>query len=341
MTILPLVWILAGVQHNTSATRLRLSGENFVISRAGHDSERIPVEGKKPEAPKKMEYRSDETFVLWDERGLTIRVGGNTISTRLKAIPTSPRLRAHEAIVETLHGVRNDGLSLEANALSGSCRFGKTVYLVARWQTEEGRVWLEALVSVDLGAKEPAAKALAVLPGLSFSSGAIAENLVGGPDSASILVHSGSKWGVWTFNPGSSQSAFHQMGDGIKYAAPVSPELAAFVEKTETGSYTAGTVDLLTGKRTDAVEATNLWKMVDSKRPPVAQATKDNGDNELAELVTGAVLDLPPDATVRRSDAGILVWVGGKHPSRAWLYNPSNWKPLAWWKPTATRRDQG
>jgi hypothetical protein len=153
-----------------------------------------------------------------------------------------------------------------------------------------------------------------------------------------MLLRQGTKWGVWTYNPSNSQTAFHLVGDGIKYAAPLSTDEAAFVEKTDYGSYTAGMVDIATGARTDAVEAPTLWKMIDAKRPPVAEAARDGGTNELANLVTGSVLDLPDGASVRRSNAGVLVWVGGRRPIRAWLYEPNTWKPLAWWRAASKPR---
>ena len=147
-----------------------------------------------------------------------------------------------------------------------------------------------------------------------------------------MLIHAGPAWGLWSYRPDSQQTDFHLLGDGIKYASAVSPELAAFIEKTDHGTFTAGTVDLLTSARADTAEAPTLWKMLDAKFPPVAAATNDAGGAVVAELTSGAVLDLPDGATVRRAGNDVLVWQGGRQPSRAWLYDPTTWKPLAWWR---------
>jgi hypothetical protein len=140
---------------------------------------------------------------------------------------------------------------------------------------------------------------------------------------------------LWSYRPDTQQTDFHLLGDGIKYASAVSPDLAAFVEKTEHGTYAAGTVDLLTSTRADTAEAPTLWKMLDAQFPPVAEATNDSGERVVAELSSGAVLDLPDGATIRRAGNDVLIWQGGRQPSRAWLYDPMSWKPLAWWRASA------
>ena len=294
---------------------------------------RVPLDAEKPEPRRKVEFRSDATFVAWDDRGFDASGRVPCHSTRFKQIPTSPRLRTHDAIVGTLDAVRNNGRSLEARAVSGSRRFGKTVYMVIRWEDGPGTtLWLEALVSVDLAASDPIPKAIAVLPGLSFSSAQVADNLVAGPNGVSMLIHAGPSWGLWSYRPDTQQSEFRVMGEGVKYASAVSPDLAAFIEKTDHGTFAAGTVDLVTGSRADAAEAPTLWKMLDAKAPPVAEATNDSGGHVLAELASGAVFDLPDGASVRRAGEAVLIWEGGHHPTRAWLYEPTSWKPLAWWR---------
>ena len=331
MTYLPLIWMLAGVATGAPRTSLAFADDAFVVSH-GSVTERIPLEAVKATPRGKIEFRSDATFVTWDERGLTVRVAAHSTSTRLKQIPTSPRLRTHDAIVGTLDAVRTGKRSLDARAVSGSRRFGKTVYVVVRWEDGPGQPWLEALVSVDLSAATPVPKAIAVLPGLSFSSAQVADNLVAGPTGVSMLLRAGTSWGLWSYRPDTQQSDFHVLGEGVKYASAVSPELAAFVEKTDHGTFAAGTVDLATGERADTAEAPSLWRMLDAKSPPVAEATDDAGARVLAELSSGAMFDLPDGASVRRAGGNVLIWQGGQHPTRAWLYDPTGWKPVAWWR---------
>ncbi|MHB8636384.1 MAG: hypothetical protein ACYC96_07920 [Fimbriimonadaceae bacterium] len=329
---MPLLWMLAMRGASEPRTTLTFVNNAFVVSYGGAASQRFSIAPEPPAVRKKVEFRSDAKFVTWDKRGLTIRVGSRATSTRFKDIPTSPRLRTHDAIVGTLDAVRRGGRSLAATAVSGSRRFGKSVYLVVRWEDGPGRPWLEALVSVDLDADKPTAQAIAVLPGLSFSSAQIADNLVAGPNGVSILLHAGPAWGLWSYRPDTGQADYHMLGDGVKYAAAVSPDIAAFVEKTHHGTFAAGTVDLSTGARADTAEAPTLWKMLDAKAPPVAEATDDGGGRILAELSSGAVYSLPDGATVRRAGEHVVIWIGGSHPDRAWLYDPTTWKPLAWWR---------
>ncbi|HLK13630.1 MAG TPA: hypothetical protein VKT78_02395 [Fimbriimonadaceae bacterium] len=330
MTYTPLLWVLAGAVLHAPKTTLAFAEGAFIVTR-GKTAEHVPIDPPKPSPRTKVEYRSDQKFVIWDERGLTIRSGSHAKSTRLRAIPTSPRLRTHDAIVGTLDAV-HAGRKLEAAAVSGSRRFGKTVYFVLRWEDRPGQPWLEALVSVDLSESDPAAKAIAVLPGLSFSTVQIADNLVAGPKGVSVLIHEGTQWGQWSYRPDTQQTEFHILGEGVKYAAAVSADVAAFIEKTEHGSFAAGTVDLVTGARADAAESPTRWRMLDAKAPPVAEGTNDGGGHVLAELTSGAVFDLPEGADVRRAKDTLVIWEGGKRPTKAWLYDPTTWKALAWWR---------
>lgn len=337
MTYIPLLWMLTTAAMPSKAA-LAFSGDHFTVTVGARTEATVPINPVRPPARDNVAFRSDSTFVTWDERGLTVRVGNKANSTRLKQIPTSPRLRDHDAIVGTVTAVRRNKRSLEASALSGSRRLGKSVYLLVRWEDGPGRTWLEALVSIDLSAKSPTPKAIAVLPGISFSSGAVADSLFASPGGVGALIHAGPDWGCWTYHPDTQQADFHRLGTGIEFAAPVSPTLAAFVEKTDRGTFQAGTVDLESGTRSDAAEAATHWKMLDTSSPPVAEAENDAGRLELLELTEGAVFLLPDGATVRRAGNFVLVWQGGQKPQRAWLYDPLTWRPAAWWRSSASAK---
>lgn len=326
MTVAAAVGILAiGAPARTS---LAFSEGRFVIHAPHEKPLAVELDRREPEPTTHVNYRLNQTFVVWDERGLSIRTADGVTTTRFKEIPVSPRLRPRDEIRATLA----HQYSLEASALAGSKRFGKTVYLVVRWLDENDAPWLEALVSVDLSAESPRAQALAVLPGISFSSGTISDNLLLSPDGVRILIHEGPVWGVWSYSASGDSGSFKQLGDGVKYASAVSPARACYMEKTTYGDFVAGTADLATGARSDCLETALPVRIVEPGNPPVVESDLDSGGREVTNLITGAGLRLASGLRYRRTPFGLLVWDGGRSPSRAWLYGFADWSPVAWWR---------
>jgi hypothetical protein len=337
VTILALVCIFSQVNHRVGKPTVRLANDRFVIS-VGRNSEEVRFDKLDRAAPDHILFRSDQTFAAWDKRGLTVRSGRRTLTTQLKEIPVSPRLRSRQSIRATLDEVKTNDRSLDASAISGARRVGKTVYFVARWEDGPGETWLEALVEVNLASSKPEPHALAILPGESFSKGLISDNLIGGAAGLRILLHTGANWGVWDYPLDGTSPTFKPVGEGIKYAAPFAAERACYVEKTKNGAFVAGTVDLDTGVRSDTDESNSPWHMAELGDPPLAE--KDNKDRgrDLLNVTSGADLTLAPDCDFRRCKAGVLVWAGGKHPTKAWLYDPTDWSPIAWWRPASVAR---
>src|SRR4051812_48053687 len=102
--------------------------QDSLIIRRGNDKEAVPLQLAKKPAPLSVLYRRNKTFAVWDERGLTVRIGKKVRSTHLPDIAVSPRVFPRDEILKTIDLIHRGKRKKGANALSGSRRIGNTAY---------------------------------------------------------------------------------------------------------------------------------------------------------------------------------------------------------------------
>lgn len=296
--------------------------------RQGDFVERLPLSAAPKPAPLSLLYRRGKTFVVWDERGLTIRVGKTVRSTRLPEIAVSPRVFPREEIRANLALMEKGERKKDANALSGAKRIGNDVYLLVRWEDTKAKPWLEALVRVDLTDKNPKPHLLGRFDGLAVTERPIDDKLFLLGDNLAAITQRRDAWGLATFRPKDKSFDFLSIGNRLTQYVPQSETKALFLETTTYDTTLAGRVDLSTGARTTLAEDRGVARLIDAEDPPIATF----GGPVARNLVTGAETPLPASAGLRRGKKGIIVWSPLKDPKRATLYDPTDWTVLATWK---------
>lgn len=304
--------------------------ENFIV-RVGAKRETVPLQLPREKPVLSVSFRKNKNYAVWDDRGLTIRIGKEAKSTRLDAIATSPKAFSTEEIIQTAGLIEKKQRTKGATSLSGAKRVGNLVFFLARWEEKDGKPWLEALVSVDLTESTFHPKFLARLPGLTLSSKKIDDSLFVLSDRLSAVSRRDQQWGINSFNADSGEFEFKELGRGLESYQPLSPRIGAFVEKTSYGARVGGRVDLSTLARKNLVEGKGSMKFADTQEPLIALLS--TGSNvKLTNTNTGAQLDLLSSTAMRRTPLGLVVWSPFNNPRRAWLYSYDRWSQLAEWQ---------
>jgi hypothetical protein len=308
---------------------IRYFQETFVV-RVGDRRAEVPLQLPKEKPVLSVSFRKNKNYAVWDDRGLTIRIGKIAKSTRLDAISTSPKAFEHEELLQNVELIKKKERSAGATALSGARRVGNLVFFIARWEDKKGKPWLEALVSLDLTEDSYHPKFLARLPGLTLAEKPIDDRLFILNERMSAVVRKGEQWGLATFEPEAAAFEFKEAGHRLETYQPLSSRFGAFVEKTEYGARIGGRIDLQTFGRKNLVEAKGAVRFTDKGDPLIALISK--GDEvRLLNTETGAELDLLTSVSMRRTPLGLVVWSPYKDPRRAWLYSLDRWTPLAEW----------
>lgn len=304
--------------------------DTFIIRR-GKDSETVPL--KLPTEPPTLAapFRKNNTYAVWDERGLTIRTGKKVRSTRLPDVALSPKVQTRDHIRETLKEIKAGYRSKNANALSGARRIGTHAYFLTRWEDKKGKPFLEALVEVNLTEKKPEPHLVGTFAGISTARDPIDDRLLLIKGQLASVVRKGDHWGLATYDPKTQKFDFAELGATLIGYRPINNKLGLFVERTEYGTRVAGRVDLIRRFRRDLVEKRAALKFLDSENPPLVIATEETGA-VIHNGETGAEMDLPASASLRRAKAGLVVWSPGATPKEAWLYDPRAWAKTTSWK---------
>lgn len=305
--------------------------QNFVIRR-GDTVLRAPLK-LVPEKPRtSIMYRKDQTFAVWDDRGLTVRTGSRVSSTHLNYIPTSPKVFPRSDITRMLPKFASGERRKDASSLAGSCRVGSDVYFLVRWEDRDFKPWLEALVKVDLSSAEPKPVYVARLDRFSFATKAIDDQLFATDDSLFVITRDNGRWGVSRFDPrqGSRFDAT-ELGEGLDSILTGPKGYAYVVEKTDFGSRVAARVNLNSETRKDLIESPSRMKFIDALIPELIVI---NGPKSqvLHNGETGADLELPPSAAARRAGKHVVVWSPYDAPKTATLYDPARWEAIATWR---------
>lgn len=324
-----LLLCLSVYQQPVDKPSLNFFQENFIV-RVGEKRATVPLTLPKERPVLSVSFRKDKNYAVWDDRGLTIRIGNEAKSTRLDDIATSPKVFERDEILKTAELIEKKQRTKGATALSGAKRVGNQVFFLARWEEKDGKPWLEALVSVDLTEKTFHPKFLARLPGLTLADKKIDDRLFILSEKLSAVARKGEQWGVTSFNADSEEFEFREIGRKLESYQPISARIGAFVERTDYGAMVGGRVDLNSLARKNLVEGKGSLKFADTNEPLIALLSRGN-NVRLLNTDTGAELELLSSVAMRRTPLGLVVWSPFDKPRRAWLYSFERWSPLAEW----------
>jgi hypothetical protein len=313
--------------HDVDKTTLLFYQDTFVV-RKGRSVVRMPLRPETPAPVASVEYRSDANYAVWDDRGLTIRYGKHSISTRLPLIAVSPRAFSRPEIRETLSLIKDGKRTKDADAISGSRRIGRNAYFLVRWDDSDGRPWAEALVRVDLDAPKPQPQ---LIGRLSLGAKSIDDRMMIVGGKLAILGRNGKDWSVDTYDPKTEQFASDRLGDTLVSFAPDGPRSGIFVEQTPYGTSRSGLVDLIDGTRTCLAECPGFTRFIDSHRPSVLVQRRPT-EVDAVNAETGAMIPIAPESGIRRLNSYVVVWSPAERPTRAILYSPDRWEAIASWQ---------
>ncbi len=297
----------------------------------------IAVNGKEHREPLKIatvaedlrtSYRKDETSVSWDSRGLHVKNGSFESTSLLEDCALSPRLFERAEIIENRDLIAAGKQGKAANGLAGSLRLGKYVYLLPRWSDTSGKVWLEALVSVNLDDPKPRWKLLGKFNGYSLLKSAIESRLF--PQSANVCLfatQASGRWGMASFDPATQKFAFKELGEKLEDYIYIGGKMFMISEATSYGKTRLARFDLETGARRDLMEAKGDILLVDDHKPYLVEIQTNLGP-ALRNLETGCQLAISPRSVVRRTPFGVLVWPVDD-PQQAALYSFERYVRLA------------
>ncbi|RYG49178.1 hypothetical protein EON79_02200 [bacterium] len=285
---------------------------------------RLSLAPAEPEPKMSVAYRRDARYAVWDERGLTIRDGKKIRSTFLDEIAVSPKAQTREQILDTVALVKKGARTKRAAALSGSRRIGNAAFFVPRWVDSKGQTWLETLVRVDLDKPNPKPQLLLAYKGRSTATRPLDDRLLLFKGKLAMVTSSVGKWGLTTYDPGTSKDEFQELGADLRQYLPG----GLFVEKTNYGTFVAGRVDLESGKRSILAESRDELRLLDETSPLMAIETSSTGIT-VRNLDSGALANVPLGSQVGRLGNMVAIWSPKTKPTRAAVYNPERWTAVA------------
>jgi hypothetical protein len=254
--------------------------EGEFILRTGRSAYRARVPAT-PEAPlTSVAFRKDDKWAVWDERGLTIRVGEKVTSTKLNAIATSPRLFERTELVDSVSRMKKGERSPFADGLAGSRRVGNDVFFVPRWLDSKKQTWLEALVKVDLLKDLPKPELIVRIPGITVQRDLMDRWLTVDDAGLHLPVRQAKKWSLLTI-AGTKISEVPQDAELIDLIGD------RYVQKLPSGLQQYGQIDWKSGKTMMNFESRGKLTI-----PPFADSlllVKDSTASSAIYLPTGAV----------------------------------------------------
>ena len=267
-------------------------------------------------------FRRDNRWVVWDNRGLTIRDGDKAFSTKLGDIAVSPRAFQHDDIVKNLDLFKSKKRNKDSDSLSGSTKLGTKCYFVPRWTSKDGVTWLEALVMVDLAEKNPKPKFLGTFKGFSSSSKPIDDKLFVVKDQLAIVSKQGDTWGLSSYDDSQSTFEFNPLGSNlISYFRG-----GYFLESTSYGTYIVGQIELASGIRKNLFETRS--KSVELTDGSSLAILRNKDKTIIKNLKTGGQITHSANAFVSSVNNYVLIWTKDARTS-AWLYEPTRWTAVA------------
>ncbi len=291
---------------------------------------RVPLNPRPADPPPAVMFRRNETYAVWDDRGMTVRVGKNSQSTRLEDIPVSPKAFDRPEILQTLDLIQKGVRTKKAFAISGAKRLGTEAYFLVRWEDRGAKPWMEALVMVDLASPSLHPKFVGRFEGISMGFQAIDNHLVLIGEKLAVVTRQRDTWGLATYDPKRESFAFEARGsklEGFMYTANTK---GLFIERTPYGTTMAGAVDLVDASRDLLYEGRGVARFVDPKTPHILVASGPAG-RKVIDAGTGCEMPLDVNAEVRRAGRFVLVWTPAKGPQTATIYKPDRWNVVGRW----------
>jgi hypothetical protein len=305
---------------------LRYSNGTFIIRDSGKSLQVPAISGRAQ--PSRVEYRKDENYAVWDSRGLTIRKGARTKTSRLADIALTPKLFSRDEIIGNRDLIAQGVRSKNADAISGSKRIGDKVYFLARWDDKYGEAWLEALVQVDFADNGLQAKLLGKFDGLTTSNHKADELLFSDPGNLRVMIRKVDKsWGIGAYELSSGKFSFKECGQNLLFTWRLEPQLALVEERTAYDSKILSRLDVDNGASRPLREFQGSASLISSEAPVILQLETPTG-NLVQNLDTAAELPVSRSENVTPAGKSVIVW-SKADPSKAALYDPIRWNRLA------------
>lgn len=309
---------------NSVVTSLHFDGQNFIIKTA-QGALKSPI-SPDPGAAAGIIEKKGGVFAVWDSRGLTVRDGDWSFTSRLDDAALSPRLFTPDEIRACRAMIGANQRKREATDLAGSVRIGDRAYWLARWRDAAGKPWLEALFEVNLAEPRPKPRLLGRLQGFAAPT----SNALGRyGDSVFAITRDGDAWGFAFYTPVTEGFGFLAKGDRLVSAERVSDEITLVAETTAYDTTVVRRLHLPSGQSRILAEIRGQVSFVNA-RPPIVDITAPTG-RFLRNLETGAEKRVSPGTPVRWVDGNVLVWSPAERPVSAVLWSPERWKPVAQW----------
>lgn len=285
-------------------------------------------------SPKKIfMFQIGRRWLVWDDRGLTVRVGSKSTTTRLPEIAVTPKLFSRDEILDTVAKFKTKARNKEANAVSGIAQDGNTLYLLARWdETASKAPWLEAVVKVDMSQPTPKPQLVGRFVGFTRSRGSLIGNelrLMDGELIACTEMDEG--WGFSVLNIDTAEANFTKIGRGVQAVSlQPSAKRILFIEKTSYGTRLGGVARIPGGERRELLETRDPFRFLSGPNLIAVVTTKEG--IRVRSIETGSELALPSAVGLAPVSTGILVWVPKDKPVRAAIYDARRWSGISRWE---------
>lgn len=278
----------------------------------------------------RIQFRRDQNFAVWDERGFSIRAGEKLLQTRFAGLLTNSNIQTKNQLAENQALKLGKSLALEAGMCVASRRVGDNAYFVIRFLAEHPADHRDFLVSVNLAASKPAWTAVARLESPFFDPGTQSTTLAI-VDDALVWTESGlGSWSMCAWKFGAKSVKRTRRSGQLVQTKRVSTTLYAFIEASGNDLRTIGRFDMKSQGSRSLAEVRGSVSLLDTVDPWICLSS-DNGRFTLHNLQTGSRMSRESPDGIARAGKNLLLWHGGKNPTSAVLLDPSRWVETATW----------
>ncbi|MDX2064291.1 MAG: hypothetical protein SFX74_00970 [Fimbriimonadaceae bacterium] len=324
---------------DAAGPQLSIYADNLIV-RVATEKYQVPVtQAERPILS--LAFRRDNAWAVWDDRGLTVRVGNQVASYGLAEIAVSPRIFSRDEILRTVAEKRNT----RATALAGARRVGTKAYFVPRWLDAKGNPWLEALVEIDFRQAKPKPKLLARIPGVSLATKPIERQLEANADTLWLLIQQSAVTDAAKTGALRTPASLTRWSYPLKGGSPATTVLVR--NATDTRLWGTTTDRWITGRREGRSYAAKLLAdgslstFAESREPlrwllrddvPVAIVEGGASGLRVISPTTGARSASIPLSEIRAVGPYVVCYGPAQKPTRAVLVDPSTGARLADWR---------
>lgn len=312
-----------------AAPTLTYFEENFII-RNGSVKVIAPLKLLSTSPKLVSPFRKDNTFAVWDDRGLSIRHAGNLRSTTFPDFLTSPKAFTRAEIKKNIADLAAGHLHRRASALSGAQRIGDHVYFLVRWD-RRGSPAYEGLFRINLRDKPPVPQFIARAHALSGSTHAIDENLFVWHGNLAYFASRPDRWGLVELPKEGNHLRFTTLGNTLLTIHRTDQQQVVFTETTVYDTTIAGSLSMDNLRRKILCEGRTRMRFADqSSTDFVVLSTSDGA--VLQNTWSGIQTRLPSNSSLRVTAEGVVVWSPISSPTQAWLLDRERLATLATWR---------